>query len=225
MYRVDKRAHRHKKIRNLSWVVFGFVLLGVLVFGLLHLSFTPEQEIKNSPPVSTSYATHANAKIDVEKKIFHMQLPAGWKERTVTSGVAIPDYSFYSPSADAQQLDIFVTTLPTTMALNKAIVVSAQGDGVAYSAVSDNCSTFTDSSKADPRTKIIPARWQGIDFLCDTGNYARALVGIVSTEGINQVTLTGPETGAHKLFITYTDNSISPSYTTFYDILGSLRMK
>jgi hypothetical protein len=155
-----------------------------------------------------------------------MELPSGWKEVSPGAGSTAPDYSFRSPTEQAQLLDVYLRVLPTNMAINKAIAVSPQGDGLTYDSVSDNCTTFTGvAGSAQRAAGPVVARWQGIDFICDTGNYARAVVGTVSKEGINQVTGTGPATGAHKIFIAYTDNNINPDYSVLYAILGSLHFK
>jgi hypothetical protein len=69
------------------------------------------------------------------------------------------------------------------------------------------------------------AKWSGINFLCDLGNYLRDVVGTSSPEGINSVTLTGNTTGKHTLFFMYTDNTPSPDYSTFINALKSFQLK
>lgn len=224
MYRVDKRIHRHKRARRNIIILIVLLAIAGLIWALFHLRVTPEQTIRNAPPVSTKYSPEGSKKIDIDKPEFTMQLAVGWEEKDVADGWKEPSYSFRSPSADARLLDIFLGEVPDRYALNRAIVVTAQGNGLAYDVVSSNCTTYTDDSKVDNTGRIL-AKWQGVDFYCDAANPARAVVGTISKEGINTVKVSGPETGAHSVFIVYTDNNITPDYTTLYSILGSLKFK
>jgi hypothetical protein len=122
-------------------------------------------------------------------------------------------------------MQIYIDNPPQSFGINKAIAVSASGNGIVYDSVSDNCITYTDVSKRDPATGFATAKWQGIDFYCDIANYARAVVGTVSKDGFNYFNATGPNFGTHKVFITYTDNNISPDYSVLYEILDSLQFK
>lgn len=198
----------------------------VLAYWLLNIRIAPKQEIQNTIEVSKSYAPEGKAKVQVDKPLFKLELPAGWKERGAELAV-IPaaTYTFQSPDKPAQLFALYIDAIPATMAVNGAVVVAPQGDGIISDTVSGNCTTYTDASKADPRTKIAQARWQNINFLCDMANFNRGVVGTQSTEGINQVTVKGPTTGEHKLFIRYTDNTVSPNYNTLYEIIRSLHFK
>ena len=193
----------------------------------MHLRLVPEQNIRNATPVSKGYKTDESKKVAIDKPLFRLELPTGWREVAPAraSLVVTPSYSFFSSSTQEQVLDIYIDIVPTNLAVNRAIVVSPQGDGLTYDMVSDNCTTFTDASLKNPQTGTAPARWQTVNFICDMANAARASVGTMSVEGVNQVTVTGPTAGAHKLFIAYTDNNISPGYGTFYEILQSLHFK
>lgn len=202
------------------------LFFAAITYLLLHLRLTPEQNIRNAAPVSNNYKSGTGAKVPVDKKLFTMVLPSGWHEASTDKKLAItPTYTFDSPQVQAQTMDIYIDKLPTSMAVNKAIVVSTQGDGLAYDSVSDNCTNFTEASLKNPKTGDASARWQTINFLCDMSNPDRAVVGTMSTEGINQVTVVGPTVGAHKLFITFTDNNINPNYSSFYEILQTLHFK
>ena len=225
MYRFDKRAHRHKRAQRRFVSIAVFCSIVGAIYLLMHLRIEPQQEVHNAPSVSRGYVANKATKLSIDKPLFHMELPGGWKEISPVPGPTAPDYSFRSPSQQAQLLDIYMTYIPANMALNKAIVVTGQGNGLGYDLVSDNCTTFTDPSKTNLATKTVQARWQGTDFICDVGNFARAVVGTVSTEGINQVTITGVQAGSRKLFISYTDNNIDPDYSILYAILGSLHFK
>lgn len=223
MYQVDKRAHRHRRLRRFLRVFLPLLILAIIIYLLFNLRITPEQNIKNSPPVSQNYTATEVTKLKVDKPELRFELPAGWKEITYEKSPTAPRYGFRSVQM-AQQLEIYIDNPPVNMAINKAIVVSASGDGLSYDAVSDNCTTYTGPLKQG-QTGNLPAKWQGIDFLCDMGNYQRAVVGTVSKDGINRISVTGPTIGQHKVFFTYTDNNNNPDYSVFYDILRSIHFK
>lgn len=226
MYRVDRREHRHRRARRNLIIIVTIVGIAALVYSLFHIRIAPKQEIKNAPSVSTSYATDEAKKITVDKPLFSMELPAGWKETTANASIIpTPKYTFISQSGDKQVLYMHIDQDTSNVALNRAIIVSTQANGIAYDTVSENCVTFTDPSTKDPRTAHAPARWQRANFICDMGSVERAVVGTISTEGINQVSVAGPTSGQHKLFILYVDNNINPDYSTLYSILGSLHFK
>ncbi len=226
MYRLGKQTDKHRRGRRITIAVFLLLLFAAAVYGLMHLRIAPEQEIRNSSPISKGFKTNTEAKVSIDKPLFKLELPSGWREIAVDKkSPTAPKFSFRSPSEQAQMFDIYIDNPPLNFPVNRAIVVSAQGDGLAYDNVSENCTSFTDSSLKNPQTGNAPAKWQTINFICDMANYVRAVVGTMSTEGINQVTVNGTTTGTHKLFIAYTDNNISPNYSTLYDILGSLHFK
>ena len=225
MYRLGKQAHRHRRGQRIAIGVFVLLIIAGLLYWLAHLRISPTQQIKNSPSVSTAYNASETAKVNINKPEFTMELPAGWTERQVIASPTGPRYTFASPSSQSQVLDFYIDNPPTGMALNRAIVVDAQGNGLAYDRVSDNCITFTDPKNKNAQTGHAPARWQEIDFICDMSNFSRALVGTISKDGINQVAVAGEAIGNRKVFISYTDNSISPNYGTLYDILGSIKFK
>lgn len=225
MYHVDKRTHRHRKFRK-RVVWFGsIIIVAAVVYGLLNIRITPKQNVRNAPSVSRSFQASSLKKVEVSKPEFNLQFPYGWKEEIIPQSRISPRYSFLSPPDDARQLQIYVDNSTELFGLNKAIVVAASGDGITHDSVSENCTTFTDGSKRNLQTGFAPAKWQGIDFNCDIGNYARAVVGTVSKDGFNYFNATGHTFGAHKVFITYIDNNITPDYSVFYEILDSLHFK
>lgn len=226
MYRLGKQADKHRRGRHATIAVFLIIIFVGIVYGLINLRITPRQEIRNATPVSKGYKTGSETKLAIDKPLFRLELPAGWREiENDKTSLTAPKFSFRSPSEKAQMIDLYIDNPPVTMAVNRAIVVSSQGDGLSHDNVSENCTTFTDSSLTNPQTGYAPAKWQETTFICDMGNYARAVVGAMSVDGINQVTVSGPTAGQHKLFIVYTDNNISPNYVTLYEILDSLHFK
>ena len=227
MYHVGKQIHKHRKVRRNLIVFFLIFAFGVFVFWLMNLRITPKQELYNSAPLSNSYDVTENKKITIEKPLFSLELPSGWKENAIEPSPLAPKYRFSNPDSKSggQMIELFIDTVPTAIAINKVLVVEPSEKGINHEQVSENCTTFTESNLTNPKSGTAPARWQGVNFICDTGNYARQVVGIASTEGINQVTVTGSTNGTHKLFILYYDNTITPDYNILYEILNSLQFK
>lgn len=151
-----------------------------------------------------------------------MVLASTWKEDAVERTATAPRYS-YTDSANARIIKIYIDNPPTNLGVNRAIVVSSDADKLTYGSVSDNCITYTEASRANTQNGFANAKWQEVDFLCDMANHARAVVGTISKDGLNQVHVQTQSGVLRKVFITYTDNGINPDYSVFYDILQSLQ--
>jgi hypothetical protein len=225
MYQLGKRIHHHRRL----WRTAGLVLLvgaaGFAIYHLDHATTKPKSTVHNSPPVNTPYSPSNTAKVHFSEPLFTVELPAGWQSVKSTADVNVPSYTYKSPSADGQELDVYIDNTPSNLAVNRVLVVSPAGPGLQYGTVSDNCVNFTRPSGKDPGSEVAAGKWQGTNFICDLGNYERDLIGITSTDGLNDVTLTGPNAGTHQVFIDYTDNSINPDYSTLYNILSSFTFK
>lgn len=225
MYRLGKQIHKHRRSQRIAVVILLVLFFAALVYWLMHLKIAPTATIHNDTPVSKNYTSSQAAKVQVDKPEFKMELPAGWTERKVEASPTGPRYTFAAPKGEAKVLDIYIDNPPTNLAINKAIVVSSQGSGLTHEYVSENCATFTDPKYKNPQTGFAPARWQETDFICDMANPTRQVVGTISHDGMNQVHTAGLSGAAHKVFMTYADNDITPSYSTLYDILASVQFK
>lgn len=224
MYQYDKRTHKHAKLKRRATWLGVLVLFSAVVYGVAQLRITPEQEIKNSPPLSRGYNATVDKKQQFTKAEFTFTATSGWKEYAVQQGQFNPRYVFKDVSK-SRVMEVYIDNLPEELGVNRAIVVDSVDGTISYDVVSDNCTTFTDSSKKNPQTGIGVAKWQEIEFLCDMGNAARAVVGTISDDGKNMVSVTAATGKVYKVFIAYTDNNINPDYNVFYDILGSLKFR
>jgi hypothetical protein len=226
MYRLGTRARKHHTIAIGFLVAALLVALGVFVYKSLNFTTAPVTKITNDSATTTRYSPETTKKIAVNEPQFSMELPADW-EKVAPTGTPVEQapYNYSSPSADARQLTLYVGTVPTNVALNKVVVVAAKGNVLEHENVSDNCAEYTQPDKANPGSGVAKGKWRGVEFLCDLANYRRNLVGTASTEGLNQVALTGTTVGTKKVFFTYTDNSASPDYTVFYAVLESFKLK
>lgn len=225
MYRLGKQIHKHRRVQRITIVIVLVLLFVALVYWLMHLRIAPAATIRNDTPVSKNYTSSQAAKVVINKPEFRVDLPGGWVERKVIASPTGPRYTFAAPTGEAKVLDIYIDNPPTNFAINKAIAISSQGNGLTHENVSENCATFTDSKYKNPQTGFAPARWQEIDFICDMASPTRQVVGTISRDGINQLTTTGSSGVKRKIFMTYTDNDITPNYSILYDILSTLLFK
>jgi hypothetical protein len=99
--------------------------------------------------------------------------------------------------------------------------IEADGDRLTIlNTVSDNCANFTGTTVQGKKPDTAPAKWSGVDFICDLVTYTRNVTGTGSVGTINRVNLTG-EKGSHQYFFVYTDNSSNPDYSIFTRSLQS----
>lgn len=224
MYRYGERRRKFHTVL----VVLVVLLLLATGGGYLWLrSLKPNTYISPAPaPKVTMVQAATTPMITISEPLFTLQLPSGWK--AATDDYIHPTYLWSGSGKvdSARALALYVDTIPTQLAVNRVLPVRSVGDGLLpLGDVSDNCSTFTRPPQTDSYNGTATGKWQGMTFLCDLANYERDVVGISSTDGVNTVTLTGKTTGAHKIFMTYTDNTGAPDYTIFTTALNSFHLK
>jgi hypothetical protein len=228
MYRVGNRKRSHRK--RTVWVVSILFCLLIIVIGgsiIAKQTLKPDTVIKQSAAVVSVVSVAKQATQTFDSGIFTIQLPKGWQ---AVAGEKQP-YNIFRfeggiGTPDEQLLEIYQDTIPQNFAVNEVLAVSSAGARLAPIGVaSDNCADFTKSTSAVAGPGGTPAKWSGMNFLCDLSNTERGVVGTSSLGGINTVTLKGPTAGAHAFFFCYTDTSIAPDYTAFYNALGSFRLK
>jgi hypothetical protein len=125
----------------------------------------------------------------------------------------------------ARRLDVYVGAVPAALAINRLLPVAANDGRLDITGtVSDNCVNFTDKTARAIATGIASAKWDGVNFICDMGNYERDVVAIGSEQGINTVTLIGASAGRQQVLLVYTDNNANPDYNIFNTIVRSFRL-
>jgi hypothetical protein len=227
MYRLYDRQ-KSKQHRFMVGTALTFVFLLMVSGGVLWARDTilhPNAVISQSSVVTT-HVSYTNPTKTYTEPDFSIQIPSTWQLLPRPVG---PYQSYTWQSADretdGQEIEIYEDTIPINVAVNRVLVVQAENtqlelDGTA----SANCSTFT-KNPALANSTGAPAEWNGVSFLCDQVNQQRDVIGTSSSEGVNTVTLKDPTSGTmHKFFFTYTDESINPDYTLFYDALESFRL-
>ena len=219
-YQVDvpskKRGSWTKRIITLCLVV---ILVGGGLW--LYKFLQPETSISQTQSTQTTLST-PNPKTFTELT-FSIQLPKDWMLQTSKTSTATYQFRGQKDASVTRSLEVYVDSTPANLAVNRLLPLEANGTTIRATAqVSDNCTSFTSSSKTDPQTGVAPATWKGVKFWCDMANYQRNLVGVGSSSGINTVIVTGPS-GAHKYFFVYTDHSTVPDYDIFTSAIASFR--
>jgi hypothetical protein len=223
MYRSGEPEHSHRKFY--AWL--GGIVIVILagLFALGHF-LKSDNHIGNTPAVVVTKISYDTTKLTTfDEKLFSIKLPIDWKP-IVHNDVPAPTLGWQGSVGDNKNrwLEIYIDTNVGTFAVNRALHIQAHQNTInVLGSVSDNCTTFTGMSNTQGHGGVL-AKWQGIDFLCDTGNYERDVVGTTSPDGLNNATLTGTS-GPHHFFFVYTDNSASPDYSLFTNAIKSFRLK
>jgi hypothetical protein len=186
----------------------------------------PETTLQQAKAVTRTVNYDAKTK-HYDEADFGIDLPVSFQPIPRPPG-PYQSYSWLTSNkgSDAAQIDVYEDTIPTNLALNRVQIVEAEGDHLRLDgAVSDNCSKFTKGLTRAPGQSGVPAKWLDVNFLCDQSNQARDVIGTSSTDGINIINLRGPTGAVHKFFFVYTNQDITPDYTTFLNVLQSFRVK
>lgn len=218
LYQHQLHAHGHRRRHLRRWGFIGLlVIVGVAVW--LH-SLKPHTEVAAAKPVTKTVAANDATK-RWDEPTFSLELPSGW----VLDGA--PTASHYEWQGgqkgvdDSRTLEVYVGNTPAKLAVNRVIAVDPNGAGINVNGtVSANCSTFTGNGVHTPGEGPAPGLWNNLPFICDLANYERDVVGTVSSQGINSLTLSGAS-GPHRFFFVYTDSSYVADYDIFTAALQS----
>lgn len=223
MYRVGENPIKRRHHRMELYTAIIIFVAGGIFFGK-HL-VQSDTKISPAPRAVHKTVSVAQPTKTFDEGAFSINLPSDWKlVMHYTDGAN--RYAFQSSDTKiaGRMLDVYLDDLPTSLGINRALSVQANGNRVTpVGDVSDNCTTFT-TPTVGAQADATPAKWNDVLFLCDLANYERDIVGTVSTDGINKVTLTGAD-GRHNMFFAYTDNNINPDFTIFLSALQSFRLK
>jgi len=229
-YRHDHRSSRNRKrgvaiIAIISVCIVGFV--AILIVILINQT-TKKISIVNGPAESVSQTLDpiTDGVQHINEASYSFALPAGWHQTKVVISSAENSITWQSFVKDAtnRYLTIYTSPIPPTYAVNRELPVFAHGDTLSFGSLSDNCADFTNSGSSRPLVPVL-AKWQDVNFYCNSPNFVDNVVGTGSQTAINSVTLSGPTSGAQQYFFLYIDRNISPDYTIFYSILNSFRAK
>jgi hypothetical protein len=224
MYKLGQRPHHKQKLYAV--LILLFTVLIIIGFRVVSGLLEPQTTLSDSEATVRHVDVVTPPTKEVNTPIFSMTIPRTW-QAVKPSFIPAAQYAWRGSTKDdsPRSLELYVDTIPTRMAVNKLLPLRSSDNRIVVGdSISDNCVSFTDSSKADKKTATILAKWSDVNFYCDTGNYARNVVGTGSPDAINSVTLTGPKVGVHRFFFVYTDNGSKPDYTIFTDLLNTFRV-
>lgn len=228
MYQAGRRIiSHHKRHVFLGWFTVFIILLAVGGFLFVKYFLKSNTTISTPPPAKVStVGDGTGAGKTFNEAAFTLRLPLDWKFVSHSTSI----YNVYTwentskePGPGVQQLQIYYDTIPSSLGVNRVLPVQGNGNQIVPTSVSDNCATFTGNKV--PGSPQTPAKWSGVNFLCDLGNYERDVVGTSSSDGINVVKVAGTATGTHRVFFAYTDNGPTPNFTIFTDAVQSYRQK
>lgn len=224
MYRLGEREHNHRKL-YIVLALFAIVVIAT-IFAARHF-LAPDTQIGKTPAATLTNVNFEQTKLQtIDEPSFTMSIPASWKISAMPNDVPQATYLWKGTVGEdkSRWISAYVDQSLANFAVNKALHVQANGVSInVIGSTSDNCTSFTGATSS--QTGKSPAKWESIDFLCDSGNYERNVVGTVSADGLNNINITGPLKGIHKYFFTYTDNSNQPDYTIFTNALKTFKAK
>jgi len=225
LYVAGHRLARRRAGRVLLEIVIVVAILVAVGFAAKHF-LSAGTSISNMPPsVTTVVSPHTAGKKHADAGMFTLELPADWKSATPPQQ-AYKIYSWHNTAQNAgvRRLDVYVDGAPQ-MPVNRVLPIQANGSQlVPLGQVSDNCVTFTQGAK-NAGGSSLPGKYKQVNFLCDTANYARNVVGTSSPNGVDTVKVASLASGGHSFFFVYTDNSATPDYDILTDIITGFHLK
>ncbi len=226
LHRPQQRKHSTRSLVILVLAIVGSVI-GVLL--AKHFLLNPKTTISTPPPpVVTSVTGSTNLPKHITESLFSIDLPRDWEATAPPPNLPYTILAWHNTAQNkgVRVLNVYVDTIPADLAVNRVLAVQTSGNHMTVLGnVSDNCKDFTQPSKQPGNPDKVHGKWQNLDFICDLGNYLRNVVGTASADGTNTLKFTGPTTGQHRYFITYTDHGPTPDYTIFSSVLESFRAK
>lgn len=226
-YHVGKKQKSHRK-RTITLGVVVLILLLAGAAGWAKLYMRANTVIDPPPaPVISQVTTSQGPTKQFDEGPFTISLPADWvyigQQRQISP---YAPYAWHNTKNNpgVEQLEIYVDTIPTNLGVNRVLPVQGNGAHIVPTTVSDMCTDFTGDNKL-PGAQNTPSKWGGINFLCDLANYERDVVGTSSSDGVNVVKISGATTGAHQIFMTYTDSGATPNFQIFVNAVGSFTLK
>ncbi len=226
MYRLGRRSK--KKTKRKLWVVILFVLLAlgaVVAYTVITFLNEPDEQITTTQAITREYAPPKGEETrNFNQDTFTVTLPSDW----VFKGNNEAPYNIYSyqatkKNADNRWLEVYVDRVPTGVAFNKILPVIIESNKIVVTgSVSENCVEFT-GPKGNPAAAGVDklaAKWQGVDFLCDMGNYTRNVVGVGTTATSHNLILASPSS-KHTFYFKYIDHNSNPDYQILENALES----
>lgn len=212
------------------------VMVGLLIVGgIAGSAFAAKQYLQADtqispppPPVVSKVLGAANETREFNAGPVTLQLPKDWEQFTPQDAQA-GSHSWRNTKGNkgVRVLTIYIDVVPRTPVYNRILAVDPAGDRmIPLGSVSDNCTNFAESGRVQNGAGgngQAAARWEGVQFTCDTAMYSRNVVGISSTEAPGLVRLAGSN-GPHQLAVIYNDADATPNHNLFVSAVESIRL-
>jgi hypothetical protein len=218
--------------RRVALVVMSF--MGVIVGAAGLLVYIDMQQNGSATVQGTSQtivqaASADNKKLFVSDPLFELELPGDWKEISRQNSVTERSITWQATKKDYDNrtLKLYIDKIPANIAVNKILPVTVTGTQLLPGDMSDNCITFTSGGTMNPdagKGHDKPAKWMGVDFICEMGTTIDNQIGVGSTAGVNQISVKGSKE-THKYFFVYADRNIRPDSSILKDALSSFKAK
>lgn len=228
-----KYPHRHWTKTQRIALVF-VIILAVLasaagLFVYIDMQENSSVAVQGKSQVVAQAVSPENKRLVVDHPLFTMELPQDWKEisRQNISLEQSITWQATKKNYENRMLTLYIDRIPPNLAVNKIMTVEVQSNQLAVGDVSDNCVNFTSGGAMNPAAGTgydKPAKWGGVDFICEMGSTIDNQIGVGSKSGMNQIAVTGTK-GLHKYFFIYTDRNIQPDNSILRDALGSFKAK
>jgi hypothetical protein len=217
----------HKVIHTIVTIVVTLLLVAGAAYAYIFFINDTKTQTKNNPGKAITSTVEANVQgtAHFTEAIFTFDLPADWKKTGELTTGPYHKFSYRATlkNADNRQLDIYADGIPLDMEVNKEVSVQPNGAKLTHGEVSNNCAEFT--TQTTPKRLKMPAKWDGVDFLCDMDGVTRNIVGTSAPGSINKVELTNAGFTKHSFFFVYEDNNYNPDYGILYNMLDSFTVK
>lgn len=222
---VEKPPKKHKKLKRLI-ILLIFVALCIVAYIWIRDHLKSKTVIKNAKP-TVIHTTSSDQLKAYDEPHFTVKVPVAWQPVPQLS----PAYRSYTwqtsdNGTGGQQLTIYEDSIPRNYALNRVVIVHAEGRRLASDSIaSDNCLQYTITGAPHYGEFGTLAKWQGVEFICDSQNELRDVIGTSSTDGVNVVKVTGV-TGTHTyLFTLDNQDNANPDYSALYTVIQNFEAK
>ena len=236
VYRIGERDEKQddkprRRRRRIIWLIILLLilLLGIWGFFFIRGKLKPDTVIKQSKAVVTKAVADAATKTYNEPD-FSIALPVAWQPAARPAGTPYQSYTWQTSQngSAGEQITVYEDSIPANFAVNRVLIIHAEGDQIALDGVaSDSCDQYTISGATRIGEFGAPAKWQGVNFICDQSNTARDIIGTSSLDGANTLTMKSTNTTAtHHFFFTLDNQNYgNPDYSVLYNAINSFRLQ
>ena len=226
MYRSNQRYHKHRILLRFSLVSFAVLLIIVVTIWWFFLrgndstsaNFEKVGNITISRPDTKEFTT----------PFFKISLPNSWTEKGKQNPVSYEEYYLYQNGTkdyENRWFRVYVDVFPRDMPLNRLMPLTLLNGKLSPGVLSDDCTAFTDAPVAGAngqKPNAVAAKWQGVNFMCNFA-VSQNITGTASAEEGYGVTMSGPKSGTHKYFFTYTDFNVRPDLQFLSEAIKSFQ--